>query len=188
MKLETKWLNKKIKYDGSQMHSLYSYLNHQVLGDSVVAFRGPCEVQFSEMLDGEDLLQRSEIKGSDMVHFIFELFEQNLFSAVLMQRLFASIVADVIFDLSKKAILLRREGDDLYLQKRKFSISIAAKSSQSSMIHFAVNVSCKGTPLATSGLQEMKINPEAFAKKCLLRVAQEYEDIQKATRKVKPVG
>lgn len=188
MKLETKWISKKIKYDGSQMHSLYSYLNHQVLGDSVIAFRGPCDVQFSEMLDGEDLLAESAIRGSDMVHFIFEIFDQNLFSAVLLQRLFTSIVAEVVFDLSKGKIQLCREGDDLYDQKRKFSISIAAKSPQSSMIHFAVNVSDKGTPVATVGLHEMKLKPELFATKCLQKVAREYSSILMATQKVKPLS
>lgn len=188
MKLETKWIPKKIKYDGSQMHSLYSYLNHQVLGDSVIAFRGPCEVQFAEMLDGEDLLAKSAIRGSDMVHFIFEIFDQNLFSAVLLQRLFTSIVAEVIFDMSKGTIKLKRDGDDLYLQKRKLSISIAAKSPQSSMIHFAVNVSEKGTPVATVGLTEMKLKPDEFARQCLQKIAKEYTSILSATKKVKPLN
>lgn len=187
MKLETKWITKKIKYDGSQMRSLYAYLDHEVLGDSVIAFRGACDIAFSEMLDGEDFLQKSTIKGSDMVHFIFEIFEQNLYSGVLLQRLFTSIVKDVVADLSNQKIILTRAGDDLYDKKRKFSISIAAKSAQSVMIHFAVNVSDKGTPVPTIGLQEMKISPENFAKKCLQKVALEYQSILQATKKVKPI-
>lgn len=199
MKLESKWITKKIKYDGRQMHSLYAYLHHQVPGDSVIAFRGPCEVDFSEMLDGEDLLEKSAISGSDMVHFIFEIFHEELLTGVLLQRLFAAIVADVVLELSKGKFHLIRSGDDLYLQKstkkstkketqkRKFSISIAAKSNQSVMLHFAVNVSEAGTPVPTIGLLEMKIEPSLFAKKCLQNVAQEFADVQSATRKVRPL-
>ena len=37
----TLWVNEKIAYDGSQLEPLKNYLKYRVLGDSVVAWRGP---------------------------------------------------------------------------------------------------------------------------------------------------
>src|SRR5580700_11266990 len=115
--LETKWISKKIKYSGEELRSLYAYFEHGVLGDSVISFRGPCDVDFEHMVDGEDLLANSKIAGSDMVHFIFEIFDRSLFSGVLLQRLFTSVVMDVINSFSKKDLGLVRSGDDIFWKK-----------------------------------------------------------------------
>lgn len=185
--LKAKWIDKKIKYDGRQLRSLYSYLEHEILGNSVISFRGPCDVSLEHMVDGEDFLDRSKIQGSDMVHFIFEIFDCPIFAGVLLQRLFASIVGDVILTMSKKPIGLRREGDDLYLGKKKLSISIATRSVNSCLVHFAVNVTQAGTPVPTMGLADLGISPKEFAKECLNSIQTEYESILNATMKVKSV-
>jgi len=186
--LKTKWINKKIMYTGSELRSLYAYLEHGILGDSIIAFRGPCKVEFSEMVDGEDLLEKSKIEGSDMVHFIFEIFDRPLFCGVLLQRLFASVVIDVLQELSKKPLNLIRCGDDIYQSKKKLSISIATRSPNSSMIHFAVNVSNKGTPVETCCLSDFSIDAKKFAELCLKSIQAEYESILIATQKVKSVN
>ncbi|GIL17855.1 MAG: hypothetical protein BroJett040_16060 [Oligoflexia bacterium] len=185
--IKTKWIDDVIKYDGTQLKSLYAYLQHGILGNSVIAWRGPCEIDFDHMVDGEDLLDQSQICGDDMVHFIFELFDQSLFSAVNLQRLFASSVKDVISEMTKGKIQLRREGDDLYLEKKKFSISIAARSPNSVMIHFAVNIVTDGTPVPTVCLEDFEINPQNFAKLCLEKVEVELNSIFEATWKVRSV-
>ena len=89
--MRTLWIEQKLIYDGSQLRSLYAYLNHQILGDSMIGWRGPCDVQPEKMVDGEDLLAGSRICGSDMVHFLVEIFDRELFSGVLWQRLMASV-------------------------------------------------------------------------------------------------
>ncbi len=185
--LKTKWISKKTAYTGAELHSLFAYLEHGVLGDSVVAFRGPCDVNFEHMVDGEDLLEQAKIAGSDMVHFIFELFDRPLFAGVLLQRLFAGIVLDTIHSLSEKELALRRSGDDIYWGKKKLSISIAARSPNSVMIHFAVNVSNQGTPVPTCALEDFGIRPKPFAEACLRAAQSEYESIIEATQKVKAV-
>ena len=191
--LKTKWINKKINYDGTQLRSLFAYLDHRVLGDSVVAFRGSCDVNFDHMVDGEDLLEKSRIQGSDMIHFIFEIFDRPLIVGVLLQRLFASIAGDVIHELSKKDFTIRRSGDDLYFdfgankKNRKLSISIATRSTNSVLIHFAVNISNSGTPVPTACLNDLGLQPRKFAEACLLRVQSEYNSIIEATQKVKAV-
>ncbi len=186
--MKTKYLKQTEKYDGTQLRSLYAYLEHQILGDSAVAWRGACDVNFTHMVDGEDLLDKAVISGSDMVHFIIEVFDQNLASGVLLQRLFASIVRDVIDELSPvKNLEIHRSGDDLYWKKKKLSISIATRSPVSTLVHFAINVSNKGTPVATASLEDLKINSKVFAEKALALLQREYETTIEATRKVRPV-
>jgi hypothetical protein len=187
--LKTKWINKRINYDGTQLHSLFAYLKHNVLGESVVAFRGSCDVSFKHMVDGEDLIAQAKIQGSDMVHFIFELFDKPLIVGVLLQRLFASIVSAEILTLTrKKGIILNRSGDDIYFNKGKMSISIATRSPNSIMVHFAVNISNIGTPVETACLNDLGVDPKKFAKNCLEKIQTEYESIIEATHKVRAVN
>ena len=124
-----------------------------------------------------------------MVHFIIEFFDQTLMSGVLLQRLFASIVADILQDISPlKDLKLTRSGDDLYFKGRKLSISIATKSPVSTMVHFAVNNTNEGTPVETAALKDLKVDPRKFAEKCMLALKNEYVDCLQATRKVRPVS
>jgi hypothetical protein len=184
--VKTKFLNKKIKYDGSQLKPLDNYLKYNLLGDSSVSFIGPCDVSFDKMADGEDLKAKAKICGDEMLHFVFEIFHQNLFSAVSFQRLFAGLVKEVIEEL-KPEIRLKRKGDDLYFNNRKLSISIAAPSVNSMLIHFAINVVNEGTPVKTACLNEFKIKPKAFALEVLKRIKIEFLSIKEATVKVKSV-
>ena len=115
------------------------------------------------MVDGEDLLAKAEIRGDEMLHFIIEIFDRDLFSGVALQRLFASIVTDHlniagINGLGGKE--LHRKGDDIYLEHKKLSISIATKSPVSTMVHFAMNVTNKGTPVPTLSLEDLGVDPK----------------------------
>ena len=71
--MKAQFLDSVEKYDGSQLVSLHNYLQHKLLGDSIVAWVGPCDVSIEHMVDGEDLLQNAEIRGSKMLHFLIEL-------------------------------------------------------------------------------------------------------------------
>jgi uncharacterized protein len=183
--VKAKWIDKKIKYDGSQLRPLFNYLDQGLLGDSVVAFCGPCDVSTQHMVDGEDLIAGAKICGSNMLHFLFEVFDCDLTAAVLLQRLFASIVGETVEDMAKQK--LKRDGDDLYLGKKKFSISIAAPAVNSRLIHFAVNVSNKGTPVETVSLEDFSIEPKAFAEKVMKKISSEYLSVVQARQKVRPV-
>lgn len=189
--MTTKWIAKMQGqvYDGEQLRSLYAYLTHGILGDSCVAWQGACSVDFAHMVDGEDLLAEATIAGSDMVHFIVEIFDQNLMSGVLLQRVFAGLVKDVLLEMSPvKNLKITRTGDDLYWKGGKLSISIATQSPVSVMVHFAINVSNEGTPVQTSCLKDLKVDPKKFAEKCMQALKAEYSDSLMATRKVRPVS
>jgi hypothetical protein len=184
--MKTLFIKDPLQYDGTQLRSLFAYLDHKVQGDSVVAFTGACDISFTHMVDGEDLLEKAEIRGSNMLHFIFEIFDRELVTGVFLQRLFASIVADEIFKTTGQK--LAREGDDLYWQERKLSISIATRSPVSVMVHFAMNISNQGTPVPTCSLEDFGLNPKIFGETLLLQIAKEYESILVARVKVRPVS
>src|SRR5262249_25609063 len=77
--MKIRWIRERTNYDGSQLQSLFAYRQWGILGPSCVAFRGACEVSFDHMVDLEDLRAESAIRGSDMVHFIAEVFDRDLF-------------------------------------------------------------------------------------------------------------
>jgi len=183
--MKSHWIAKKFKYDGTQLRPLFAYLSEGVLGDSVVSWVGPCEVSFDHMVDGEDLLAKAEIRGAEMLHFIFEVFNRDLTSGVFLQRLFASICKDLIEEKSK--VRLFREGDDLYWDQKKLSISIATKSTSSVLVHFALNVVNEGIPVPACALKDWGVAPQEFAEQAMYRIAKEYQSILDATYKVKTV-
>ncbi|MGZ3782755.1 MAG: DUF366 family protein, partial [Pseudobdellovibrionaceae bacterium] len=176
--------------DGTQLRSLYAYLEHGILGPSIIAWQGPCSISFDHMVDGEDLLAKAVIQGDEMLHFIIEVFDRDLFSAVALQRLFASICRDYLQVSAEKAFEknLVRDGDDIYLEDRKLSISIATKSPVSVMVHFAMNVTNQGTPVKTLSLRDLKLVPQNVAEDLIRLFQKEFSSIVMATQKVRPVS
>ena len=167
---------------------MFGYLGHGIQGNSIVAFVGKCSISNDHMIDGEDLLAGETIAGDKMVHFIIERFETQLFGAVALQRLMASIVMDICREHvgdNDVAAQFRRSGDDIYFGPGKLSISIATLTPMSALIHFAVNVTNEGTPVQTAALEDIAFPAEIFAKKVLAKFAAEVESIEVATVKVR---
>jgi hypothetical protein len=65
------------------------------------------------------------------------------------------IVKDI---LSESGIQTNRKGDDIYVNGKKLSVSIATCSNSSMKIHFGMNITNKGTPadIETIGLSECR--------------------------------
>lgn len=186
--MKTLWVDEPFAYDGTQLRSLFAYLNYRVLGDSIISWRGPCDVSFDHMVDGEDVLSKSQICGSDMVHFIVEKFDEKLSFGVAIQRIMASLTLDILRELSLNQKLianLRRDGDDVFSGERKLSISIATVSPVSTLVHFAVNNRNEGTPVPTVALLDFGIDPQKFAQVLLERTRKELLSIQDASMKVR---
>ncbi len=203
--MQTKFITQEIIYNGVQLSSLYAYLNHQVLGDSIICWRGPCDIPKDKIVDGQDLLEGSKIYSEDMLHFIIEIFDAKLIEMVLMQRLFCEIVKDQVFKLCAGDINLERLGDDLYLkmnpkdkakpvknQDLKLNISIATVSPISGLIHFGINISSQNTPVKTLSLQDLAIKnkgcdlaPKEWGLCLMARLQEEWLDSRRATQKVK---
>lgn len=187
--MKTKFIKKVFSYTGEQLKPHFAYENYGLLGNSIVSWVGPCDIPFEHMVDLEDVLAKSPIRGASMLHFIVEVFNQNLFSAVALQRLMASIVKDEIESRigAKSTVRLRRDGDDVFFESSKMTISIASVSVVSTQIHFAININNKNTPVKTASLDDFKINVNDFAKNILEKFSQEYDSIERATQKVKPL-
>lgn len=192
-----------LNYDGSQLRSLYGYLDHGILGNSVIVGKGTCDITFEHMVDGEDLLAQASIFSEEMLHFIIEVFDQKLFSGVCLQRLFSGIVCDQLNKTLRKnsleqnqnnaqygSVIIFREGDDLYdsadvKNRNKLSISIATASPVSTLIHFGINISSKNTPVPTRGLADYGISPIGFAEQVATTLCAEFNSIVEATQKVR---
>ncbi len=184
--MQTLWSEQALKYDGSQLASHFAYRHFGLLGDSLVAFIGPCEVKLDAMVDLEDVRREDPIFSQRMLHFLWESFAFDLRAAAGFQRLMVAVVAE---DLARRGIReVQRRGDDLYVGAKKLSVSIAAASPVSSLIHLGLNLTGEGAPVAAVGLEELGIDAGALAKLCLERFKEEYEGILKATYKVRPVG
>ncbi len=178
-------------YDGRQLAPHWIYRQHHLLGNAIVAFRGPCEVKLSEMVDLEDVKANAPIYSPEMIHFIAEFFDLDLEKTVCRQRLL--IVTAKEYLETRLVQQVQRRGDDLYLtrpsdgQPGKLSVSIATSSPISTLIHTGFNVRTEGTPVATVGLAELEIDPDEFALEVLSRYTTEVEDIWLARCKVRPV-
>lgn len=186
MRSQAYWFEKPLKYDGTQLSSLFAYRNYRVQGDSIVAFRGPCQVELKEMVDVEDVLDQAHIYSEDMLHFIIEHFDQDLEKMVLRQRLFIAIIHEMLINEGVQG--LTRAGDDLYLVEGKLSVSIATLTRVSTMIHTGLNISSKFTPVKTISLPELGIlDIKDFANKIMKAYTSEINSICLARCKVRGV-
>ncbi len=184
--MHTLFLSKKMKYDGQQLAPLYNYLEHGVLGDSVVSWVGACDIPFEHMIDGEDIREAAKIAGDEMLHLVFELFQFPLSSAVAFQRLLGEILILLIQEKGSQKVELKRRGDDVFWGDKKLNISIATCSQTSSLIHYGVNVTNSGTPVETCALSDFGITkPEEFAQSFMDACKAEYHSLKRAMVKVR---
>jgi hypothetical protein len=181
--MKTHWLDDRLTYDGTQLAAHWILARTGLCGDALVAFRGPCRVPREQIADLADV-DGPGIAGDDMVHCIWECFTApDLLLAVHRQRLLAATAAELLRELAPGAAVARR-GDDLFVGEGKLSISVAAPSGVSSLIHFAVNATPGGAPLQVATLRELGVEPRAFAARLLQAVADEQRTIDEARGKV----
>ncbi len=183
--LEIKRLEKNINYDGSQLSPHWIYKTTGIMGDAAVCFVGSCNVLDDKMVDLEDVLAKKSIKSSKMVHFIVEIFGRDCAFAAALQSVFISEIQNELYKYGVKAL---KFGDDIFVGDGKLTIAIATVSPVSALMHMALNISNKGTPIKTSALEDFGINPDEFANAVLKRFNAEYSRIILATCKVIPRG
>jgi len=184
--MKYKFIEDDIKYIGSQLAPHWIYKNFKIQGDAIVAFIGECEVKLTEMVDIEDVINNEPIYSKSMLSFISEQFGIGLVEGVLRQRLLISIIKEL---LEERGIFVVRNGDDLMIDGRKLSVSIATKSITSVLIHTGLNILSEGAPVKASGLlSELGINDiKDFAIEVMKRYSEELDDIHLAATKVRGV-
>ncbi|OGI01732.1 MAG: hypothetical protein A2Y25_06615 [Candidatus Melainabacteria bacterium GWF2_37_15] len=187
--MKHKFIENEICYTGKELSPHWIYKNHNIQGDAIVSFIGVCEVKLTEMVDIEDVLDNSPIYSKKMLHFIVEHFNMNLVEGILRQRLLVTIARDIILENKVNPNLLCRKGDDLFYNKGKLSVSIAAKSINSVLIHFGMNIDSSDAPVEAAGLKtEMNLqNFREIAEKIMISYCREYDEIINASVKVKGI-
>lgn len=158
MTVTHKHVDEIFEYDGSQINPSWAFQEFGIYGSSIITWIGPVNITPDNLKDFADV--GLEIKSNYMVNFICEFFDQqppNMRIAYLRQRLLVMIFREL---LTEYGIQTKREGDDIFVDGRKLSISIASISLSSSKIHFALNLEDKGTPsdVETIGLFDIRVN------------------------------
>ena len=184
--MKTLFIDDEIKYEGWQLSPHWIYKNFKLQGDAIVAFTGECEVKLGEMVDIEDVINNEPIYSKNMISFITEQFNVNLVEGVLRQRLLICIIKEV---LEKRGVKVERFGDDLYVNCKKLTVSIATKSLTSVLIHTGININPAGAPIKAAGLEtDLGITDvKEFAKEIMQKYSAEIDDIILASTKVRGV-
>lgn len=184
--MKTKLAEQNIKYEGWQLCPHWIYKNFKIQGDAIVGFIGECEVKLTEMVDIEDVINNEPIYSKSMLSFISEQFNIGLVEGVFRQRLLICTIKEV---LEKRGFKIIRNGDDLFFDGKKLTVSIATKSQTSVLIHTGINIDSTNAPVSASGLtSELGITDiENFAKEVMNNYAEEIDDIIMASTKVRGV-
>ena len=184
--MKTYLIDKNVKYEGWQLSPHWIYKNYKIQGDAIVGFIGECEVKLTEMVDIEDVINNEPIYSKSMLSFISEQFNIGLVEGVFRQRLLIWTIKEA---LEKRGFKITRNGDDLFFDGKKLTVSIATKSATSVLIHTGINIDSEGAPVKASGLtSELGMTDiEEFAKEVMSRYAEEIDDIILASAKVRGV-
>lgn len=184
--MKTEFLNQEIKYEGWQLAPHWIYKNFKIQGDAAVAFCGECEVKLTEMVDIEDVINNEPIYSKSMLSFISEQFNVGLVEGVFRQRLLICTIKEA---LERRGIKVVRSGDDLFVDGKKLTVSIATKSLTSILIHTGINIDSMGAPVKACGLtSDLGITDvKELAREILTNYADEIDDIIMASTKVRGV-
>jgi hypothetical protein len=177
-------LDDEVTYTGAELRSGWVAQRTGLAGDAAAGFVGPCDVPNENLVDLDDARAGSFIRAAAMAHVIVE-HTCSLEVAVLRQRILVALLGEL---LSRRGKRMRRDGDDLYYDDRKLTVSIAAPSSSSSLIHLGINVDPGGAPVAAVGLSEMRIDARELLLELLTRYSRELATAAHAATKVRTVS
>ena len=186
--MQSKFIEKEICYTGRELAPHWIYKTFNIQGDAMVGFIGEGDVKLSEMVDIQDVLEESPIYSKKMAHFIVEHFNMPLIEGILRQRLLVSIARETIMSNSP-SLHVERSGDDLFYNGGKLSVSIAAKSVNSVLIHLGINIDSAGAPVKAAGLEsDMNLkNHKEIIEQIMLNYSKECKEIINASCKVRGV-
>ncbi len=143
---------KGMKYDGSQLRRAFIHEKYGVQGKAILVTQGPMNVNPENTVDTEDI--SSEIKGDDVLHILVDdPTVVDPIAAGLQQRLLVFVTKEILEDATGKK--LRRDGDDLYLDDRKLTVSVFKPAGPGSLIHLGINVTTEGVPVKASSLRDL---------------------------------
>jgi hypothetical protein len=167
-----------MEYDGSQIAPSWAEKALGIEGDSIISFRGKCDVKPEHMVDIEDKERGERIYSPDMIHFIVEHFDSpSIKLAYARQRILVCIAQE---KLSNRGYFCERRGDDLFYDGKKLSVSVATTSKNSQKIHFGINVeSDEYMSLNKMGIKDL----EELMREICESYCDEMKEIEKDIRK-----
>ena len=179
-------LDRPVTYDGLQLATAFVDEHGGGEDDVGVLFEGEADVPVAHLVDLEDRDAGAFIYSPWMAHVILEHRGMDLRSGVFAQRLLMRLMSDWI---SRRAgVALDVRGDDLYLEERKLSVSVATASPRGVLVHAAVNVRADGAPVPALGLSDLRLNARDFLSAIGRCYADELESVAHAMAKVKGVS
>lgn len=186
--MQTLFIDKEIDYIGTQLSPHWIYKNFNIMGNAIVAFVGGCNVSLDHMVDIEDVVNNEPIYSKRMLSIIEENFNSSLVEMVYKQRLLVTITKELI-EKNYPSVNITRSGDDLFVDGKKLSVSIATKSITSTLIHFGLNIDAEGAPVNAADLtKDVGVKDiEKFALDLLYLYQEEVKDINLAASKVRGV-
>ena len=184
--IETLISKEKLDYTGPELRPHFILSHFKIEGSVLVCFRGACEVKTDHLVDWEDRLQNDFIRAKEMVHFLGEFFGITLKEGIWIQRL---IVSEFESELLRKGVSVIRDGDDLFVQGRKLSVSIVTASPVSVLLHLGLNIDSEGAPVLAIGLKEIldESGIDQLIGEVVRRFKNEFSSVSRAAVKVRPV-
>ncbi len=160
--MKSLFVSKEVKFTGEQLCSHWAYTNFDLLGDSILSFIGPCELEEKYLVGIDHYKKKTRIRSEKMLHFVVEHFDLDLEKAILKQKLIVSILKDKL-NHRLKGDILQRWGDDIFDGDAKLTISTVTRTKVSTKIHLAINISSRNTPVKTKGLEDYGLDPVEIA-------------------------
>lgn len=182
--MDYKRLTDEVTYTGRELRGGWVRGETGIEGDAAVAFIGPCRVDNADLVDLDDARAGSHIASALMAHVIIEHPGCSLELAVMRQRILVCILCE---GLRRKGVAVHRDGDDVYCEDRKLTVSVAAPSPTSAVIHLGINVDPAGAPVAAIGLKEIGIDARGLLDELLADYAKEIHSCKHAESKVRAV-
>ena len=173
-----------MRYTGKELRAGWVHDQTGLDGEAAVGFIGECHVANEDLVDLDDARAGTYIKSASMAHIIAEHPGCGLDAGVLRQRLLVCLLAEILNDMG---LLVRRDGDDIYYDDRKLTVSIAAPSPVSCVIHLGVNLKPDGAPVPAVGLDELDVDAGKLLGKLLRRYQAELASCHHAENKVRSV-
>lgn len=173
-----------IAYTGRELRSGWAGRTTGLEGDVAAGFIGPCHVATEDLVDLDDARAGATIEAAEMAHVVVEHRDCSLRTGVLRQRLLVCMLCEVV---TARGQSVRRDGDDVYVDDRKLTVSIAAPGPSGVLIHLGINVDPAGAPVPAIGLKEMGLDARAVLGELLERYARELQTAAHAETKVRSV-
>ncbi|MEO0096600.1 MAG: DUF366 family protein [candidate division WOR-3 bacterium] len=173
--MKTRFIKEELTFTGEQLRSLFAYDTYNILGDSLIAFIGACDISLKEAVDLESQKVRRYSYVPKMLHFLAEHFEMDVEKAILRSYLLLDIVKDILNE-KLGTLQIKRVGNELYDGESRVAISMAASSPISSLVYVGINV-VPPTETPAKGLEDYQIDIMEFGNLVLERYAKDSERI-----------